>query len=58
MRAIIQRINGAFITIDGSETRETGEVSSFSCAPWRSDTEQQADFLAQKVCELRIFKGR
>lgn len=56
MRAIIQRINGAFITIDGNETREIGEgIVVFMCA-MAGDTEQQADFLAQKVCELRIFK--
>ena len=56
MRAIIQRINGAFITIDGNETRETGEGIVVLMCAMAGDTEQQADFLAQKVCELRIFK--
>lgn len=56
MRAVIQRINGASITIDGNETREIGAgIVVFMCA-MTGDTEQQADFLAQKVCELRIFK--
>ncbi len=56
MRAIIQRINGAVITIDGNETREIGEgIVVFMCA-MVGDSEQQADYLAQKVCALRIFK--
>ena len=56
MRAVIQRINGASITIDGNETREIGAgIVVFMCA-MAGDTERQADFLAQKVCELRIFK--
>ena len=56
MRAVIQRINGASITIDGNETREIGAgIVVFMCA-MTGDTERQADFLAQKVCELRIFK--
>ncbi|MDD7646103.1 MAG: D-aminoacyl-tRNA deacylase [Ruminococcus bromii] len=56
MRAVIQRMNGAVITIDGTETREVKEgVVIFICA-MDGDTDAQADFLAQKVCELRIFK--
>ena len=56
MRAVIQRINGASITIDGNETREIGAgIVVFMCA-MTGDTGRQADFLAQKVCELRIFK--
>ncbi len=56
MRAVIQRINGASITIDGNETREIGAgIVVFMCA-MTGDTKRQADFLAQKVCELRIFK--
>ena len=56
MRAVIQRINGASITIDGNETREIGAgIVVFMCA-MTGAPERQADFLAQKVCELRIFK--
>ncbi|MGN0479908.1 MAG: D-aminoacyl-tRNA deacylase [Hominenteromicrobium sp.] len=56
MRAVIQRMNGAEITINGTETRSAGEgLVVFICA-MEGDTDAQADFLAQKVCELRIFK--
>ena len=56
MRAVIQRTNGAEITINGEETRtaEAGVVV-FICA-MQGDTDAQAEFLAQKICELRIFK--
>ena len=56
MRAIVQRMNGAEITINGEETREAGAgVTVFLCA-MRGDTEAQAEFLARKIAELRIFK--
>ena len=56
MRAVIQRTNGATITINDAETREAGPgLVVFVCA-MEGDTDAQADFLAQKVCELRIFK--
>lgn len=56
MRAVIQRTNGAVITIDDAETREAGPgLVVFICA-MQGDTDAQADFLAQKVCELRIFR--
>ena len=56
MRAVIQRINGAEITINGGETRKVGEgLVVFICA-MEGDTDAQADFLVQKVCGLRVFK--
>lgn len=56
MRAVIQRTNGAVITINDAETREVGPgLVVFVCA-MDTDTEAQADFLAQKICEMRIFK--
>lgn len=56
MRAVVQRTNGAVITINDAETRQAGAgLVVFLCA-MQGDTDAQADFLAQKVCELRIFK--
>ncbi len=56
MRAVVQRMNGVEITINGEETRSAGAgVTVFLCA-MRGDTEEQADFLARKIAELRIFK--
>lgn len=55
MRAVIQRAHGAQITIDHKETREIGPGLVVFLGVMRDDTEKQADFLAEKVRDLRIF---
>ena len=55
MRAILQRVSGASVTIDGTITRETGPGLLILLGVTQSDTVQQAVWLAKKCCELRIF---
>ena len=56
MRAVIQRINGAEITINGGETRKVGEgLVVFICA-MEGDTDAQADFLVQQ--DVRRYATR
>lgn len=55
MRAVIQRVHRAQITIDREETRQTGRGLVVFLGVLRGDTEKQADFLAEKVYDLRIF---
>ena len=55
MRAVIQRVQGAQITIDHKETRSIGQGLTVFLGVVRGDTERQADFLAEKIRELRIF---
>lgn len=55
MRAVIQRVHGARITIDHKETREIGSGLVVFLGAMSGDTEKQADFLAEKVRDLRIF---
>lgn len=55
MRAVVQRVHRAEITIDGRKTRRTGAGLVVFLGVMRGDTEQQADFLAEKICGLRIF---
>ena len=55
MRAVIQRVHGAQITIDHKERREIGEGLVVFLGVMRQDSEQQAEFLAEKVRDLRIF---
>jgi len=55
MRAVIQRVHGAQITIDHKETRQIGPGLVVFLGVMRNDTEKQADFLAEKVRDLRIF---
>lgn len=55
MRAVIQRVQGAEITIDHKETRKIGPGLVVFLGVMQHDTERQADFLAEKVRDLRIF---
>ena len=55
MRAVIQRVQGAQITIDHQEVRAIGQGLTVFLGVMRGDTERQADFLAEKIRELRIF---
>ncbi len=55
MRAVIQRVHRAQITIDREETRQTGRGLVGFLGVLRGDTEKQADFMAEKVYGLRIF---
>ena len=55
MRAVIQRVQGAQITIDHKEVRTIGQGLTVFLGVLRGDTERQADFLAEKLRELRIF---
>ncbi len=55
MRAVIQRVSRAEITIDHRETRTTGQGLVVFLGVMKGDTQAQADFMAEKVHGLRIF---
>lgn len=55
MRAVVQRVQGAEITIDHGETRKIGPGLTVFLGVMEGDTEKQADFLAEKIRELRVF---
>lgn len=55
MRAVIQRVHGAQITIDHTETRQIGEGLVVFLGVMKGDTAAQAEFLAEKIHGLRIF---
>lgn len=55
MRAVVQRVQGAEITIDHGETRKIGPGLTVFLGVMAGDTEKQADFLAEKIRELRVF---
>ena len=55
MRAVIQRVQRAQMRVKGEAVREIGAGLVVFLGVMRGDTEKQAAFLAQKVCELRIF---
>ena len=58
MRAVIQRVDGASVAVDGSEVgRIEGPGLLILVGVTHSDTEATARRLAQKAYDLRIFDG-
>ena len=55
MRAVIQRVGRAEITIDHQETRHISQGLVVFLGVIKGDTEAQAEFMAEKVHGLRIF---
>ena len=55
MRAVIQRVSRAEITIDHRETRSIGPGLVVFLGVMQGDGEAQVDFLAEKIHGLRVF---
>ncbi|WP_299793377.1 D-aminoacyl-tRNA deacylase [uncultured Marivita sp.] len=56
MRALIQRVSEASVTVDGDTLGEIGPGLLILICAMQGDTEAQADKLATKIAKLRIFK--
>lgn len=56
MRALIQRVCEASVTVDGEVLGEINEGLLILICAMQGDTEAQADKLAAKIAKLRIFK--
>jgi len=56
MRALIQRTTGARVTIDGGVVGEIGAGLVVLVCAMRGDGEVEADWLARKAANLRIFR--
>ncbi len=56
MRAILQRANRADILIDNEEFKEINEGLVVFLGVMNTDNKENADYLAKKICDLRIFK--
>lgn len=55
MKAVIQRVSFAEVTIDQKETRRIEQGLLVLVCVMKGDTLAQAEFLAQKIVDLRIF---
>jgi D-tyrosyl-tRNA(Tyr) deacylase len=55
MRAVIQRVTRACVTIDGTITGEIENGLVVLLGVARDDTREDADYLAAKIVSLRIF---
>lgn len=56
MRALLQRVSHASVTVDGTVIGQTGPGLLILICAMQGDTEAQADHLAAKIAKLRIFK--
>ena len=55
MRAVVQRVSRAKVTVNGEVTGEIGAGLCVLLGVARRDSEADADFLAAKITGLRIF---
>jgi D-tyrosyl-tRNA(Tyr) deacylase len=56
MRAVVQRVSRAKVTVDGEVTGEIGPGLLILLAVGQHDNQADADYLADKIAGLRIFE--
>lgn len=56
MRALIQRVTRASVSVDGHQIGQCGQGLMILVCAMQGDTEVQADQLAARISKLRIFK--
>ena len=56
MRALLQRVSRASVTVKGAEVGAIGPGLLILICAMQGDTEAEADKLAAKIAKLRIFK--
>jgi D-aminoacyl-tRNA deacylase len=56
MRAVVQRVSRATVTIDEKVTGEIGHGLLVLLGVGQSDNEGDAEYCAEKICGLRIFE--
>jgi D-tyrosyl-tRNA(Tyr) deacylase len=55
MKAVIQRVRSASVTVNGQVTGKIGQGMLILLGVEKGDDESKADWLAEKICGLRIF---
>lgn len=56
MRAVIQRVSSASVTVEGAVVGSIGAGLLVLLGVGQGDTEADADYLAEKIANLRIFE--
>ena len=56
MRAVVQRVSRAKVTVNGAITGEIGPGLLVLLAVSREDSRQEAEYLADKIAGLRVFE--
>ena len=55
MKAVIQRVTSASVTVEGNITGQIGAGIMILLGVEKGDAEAQADWLVEKICGLRMF---
>ena len=55
MRAVVQRVKGAKVDVDGKRVGEIGQGLLVFLGVGERDSEKDAEYLASKIAHLRIF---
>lgn len=56
MRAVVQRVSQAYVTVDGEEIGRIGPGLLVLLGVQNGDAEKEASYLADKIAGLRIFE--
>lgn len=56
MKAVVQRVKNAHVTVDNTIISNIGNGLMVLLGIQQGDTEQEADFLVEKIIHLRIFE--
>ncbi len=56
MRAVVQRVTGAELKVDGELISAIGKGLVVFFGVTQNDTEEKADYIAKKIANLRIFE--
>jgi D-aminoacyl-tRNA deacylase len=57
MKAVVQRVDGANVKIDGAETARIGKGVLVLLGVEKGDQESDADYIVEKIINLRIFEN-
>lgn len=56
MRLVIQRVDNAKVEVNGNTTGQIGKGFMVLLGAKEGDTKEQADWLVNKLCNLRVFE--
>lgn len=57
MKAILQRVTRASVTVEGKVTGEIGQGLLILAGVTHTDTQKEAEWLARKIATLRVFRA-
>lgn len=56
MKLLVQRVQNANVTVEKKMVSEIGKGFLVLCGITHTDTKKEADYLANKLCNLRVFE--